>query len=72
MLVELLEDLERHGRGVGAQAGRLDHVSALAGYAHAGDGSTYALAILMNATDAHRGIGQDFEEAVTQWLNGQL
>ena len=61
------------GNGVmHVKTGRLDHVSALAGYAHASDGSTYALAILMNATDAHRGLGQDFEEAVTEWLHTQL
>ena len=65
-------DLDAGNGVMHVKTGRLDHVSALAGYAHAGDGSTYALAILMNATDAHRGIGQDFEEAVTQWLNGQL
>jgi D-alanyl-D-alanine carboxypeptidase/D-alanyl-D-alanine-endopeptidase (penicillin-binding protein 4) len=61
------------GNGVmHVKTGRMDHVSALAGYLHASDGGTYALAILMNATDAHRGLGQDFEEAVTQWLHTQL
>jgi D-alanyl-D-alanine carboxypeptidase/D-alanyl-D-alanine-endopeptidase (penicillin-binding protein 4) len=61
------------GNGVmHVKTGRLDHVSALAGYVHASDGGTYALAILMNATDAHRGLGQDFEEAVTEWLHTQL
>jgi len=61
------------GNGVmHVKTGRLDHVSALAGYVHANDGSTYALAIFMNAPDAHRGLGQDFEEAVTRWLHTQL
>ena len=61
------------GNGVmHVKTGRLDHVSALAGYVHADDGGTYALAILMNATDAHRGLGQDFEEAVTEWLHTRL
>ena len=54
------------------KTGRLDHVSALAGYVHADDGGTYALAILMNAPEAHRGLGQDFEEAVTAWLQTRL
>jgi serine-type D-Ala-D-Ala carboxypeptidase/endopeptidase (penicillin-binding protein 4) len=64
---------EDSGNGVmHVKSGRLDHVSALAGYAHADDGGVYALAILMNATDAHRGLGQDFEEAVMQWLQTQL
>jgi D-alanyl-D-alanine carboxypeptidase/D-alanyl-D-alanine-endopeptidase (penicillin-binding protein 4) len=64
---------EDSGNGVmHVKTGRLDHVSALAGYAHANDGKLYALAVLMNATDAHRGLGQEFEEAVMQWLHTQL
>jgi D-alanyl-D-alanine carboxypeptidase/D-alanyl-D-alanine-endopeptidase (penicillin-binding protein 4) len=64
---------QNSGNGVmHVKSGRLDHVSALAGYAHGSDGELYALAILMNATDAHRGLGQQFEEAVTQWLHSQL
>ena len=51
------------------KTGRLDDVSALAGYAHADDGKTYVLAILVNAEDAHRGPGQELEEAVTGWLH---
>ena len=61
------------GNGVmHVKTGRLDHVSALAGYAHADDGSLYALAILLNATDAHRGLGQEIEAAVMRWLHTQI
>jgi D-alanyl-D-alanine carboxypeptidase/D-alanyl-D-alanine-endopeptidase (penicillin-binding protein 4) len=54
------------------KTGRLDHVSALAGYAHAGDGRTYALAVMVNGEDAHRGPGQEIEAAVLDWLEGQM
>lgn len=61
------------GNGVmHVKTGRLDHVSALAGYAHADDGSLYALAILLNTTDAHRGLGQEVEEAVMRWVHSQI
>ncbi len=54
------------------KTGRLDHVSALAGYAHGDDDAIYALAVMMNATDAHRGLGQELEEAVMRWLHAQI
>lgn len=61
------------GNGVmHVKSGRLDHVSALAGFAHGDDDATYALAIMMNATDAHRGLGQELEEAVLRWLHSQI
>ena len=49
------------------KTGRLDHVSALAGYLRAASGKDYALAIIVNARDAHRGPGQEFEEAFVKW-----
>ena len=49
------------------KTGRLDHVSALAGYLRAASGKDYALAIVVNARDAHRGPGQELEEAVVRW-----
>jgi D-alanyl-D-alanine carboxypeptidase/D-alanyl-D-alanine-endopeptidase (penicillin-binding protein 4) len=54
------------------KTGRLDHVSALAGYAHGSDDALYALAIMMNSNDAHRGLGQELEEAVLRWLHTQI
>jgi D-alanyl-D-alanine carboxypeptidase len=44
-------------------------VSALAGYVHAADGRTYAVAIFGNFENAHRGPGQEIEEAVVQWVH---
>jgi len=53
------------------KTGRLDHVSALAGYVHAASGKTYVLAAIMNSEDAHRGPGQEFEEAVVRWIEAR-
>jgi serine-type D-Ala-D-Ala carboxypeptidase/endopeptidase (penicillin-binding protein 4) len=54
------------------KTGRLDHVSALAGYLRASSGRDYVIAILMNADDAHRGPGQELEEAIVRWAHEQL
>jgi D-alanyl-D-alanine carboxypeptidase/D-alanyl-D-alanine-endopeptidase (penicillin-binding protein 4) len=51
-----------------AKTGRLDHVSALAGYVHAGNGKTYVVVVIMNSENAHRGPGQELEEAVVRWV----
>jgi serine-type D-Ala-D-Ala carboxypeptidase/endopeptidase (penicillin-binding protein 4) len=60
---------ERAGAGrMHVKTGRLDHVSALAGYAHRPSGQDYVLVILVNTLDAHRGPGQELEEAVTRWV----
>jgi D-alanyl-D-alanine carboxypeptidase/D-alanyl-D-alanine-endopeptidase (penicillin-binding protein 4) len=61
------------GNGVmHVKTGRLDHVSALAGFAHGNDGRTWLLAIMVNADEAHRGPGQELEEAVMAWLHEQI
>ena len=52
------------------KTGRLDHVSALAGYVHTAT-RTYTVAIVMNSEDAHRGPGQELEEAVVRWTLSQ-
>jgi len=52
------------------KTGRLDHVSALAGYVHTAT-RTYTVAIVMNSEDAHRGPGQELEEAVVRWTQAQ-
>ena len=54
------------------KTGRLDHVSALAGYAHGDDNELYVLAILVNTPEAHRGLGQEVEEAVLRWMHAQI
>jgi D-alanyl-D-alanine carboxypeptidase/D-alanyl-D-alanine-endopeptidase (penicillin-binding protein 4) len=61
------------GNGVmHVKTGRLDHVSALAGFAHADDGSLYVLALLVNTPDAHQGLGEDLEGVVMRWLHSQI
>jgi D-alanyl-D-alanine carboxypeptidase/D-alanyl-D-alanine-endopeptidase (penicillin-binding protein 4) len=49
------------------KTGRLDHVSAVAGYVRAANGKTYVVAVVMNSPDAHRGPGQELEEAVLRY-----
>jgi D-alanyl-D-alanine carboxypeptidase/D-alanyl-D-alanine-endopeptidase (penicillin-binding protein 4) len=62
----------RSGEGlVHVKTGRLDHVSALAGYVHASNERTYVVAVVMNSPDAHRGPGQELEEAVLRWTQTQ-
>jgi D-alanyl-D-alanine carboxypeptidase/D-alanyl-D-alanine-endopeptidase (penicillin-binding protein 4) len=51
------------------KTGRLDHVSAVAGYVQAASGKTYAVAVVMNAPNAHRGPGEEFEEAVLRYVS---
>lgn len=50
------------------KTGRIDHVSALTGYLHPSDGPTYVLAVIANTENAHRGPGQELEEAVIDWV----
>jgi D-alanyl-D-alanine carboxypeptidase/D-alanyl-D-alanine-endopeptidase (penicillin-binding protein 4) len=49
------------------KTGRLDHVSAVAGYVRARTGRTYVVAVVMNSENAHRGPGQELEEAVLRY-----
>ena len=49
------------------KTGRFDHVSAVAGYVRAPNDKTYVVAVVMNSEDAHRGPGQEFEEAVLRY-----
>jgi D-alanyl-D-alanine carboxypeptidase/D-alanyl-D-alanine-endopeptidase (penicillin-binding protein 4) len=53
------------------KTGRLDHVSAVAGYVHAPTGRTYVVAVVMNSENAHRGPGQELEEAVLSFALAQ-
>ncbi|HWN37372.1 MAG TPA: D-alanyl-D-alanine carboxypeptidase, partial [Gammaproteobacteria bacterium] len=53
------------------KTGRLDHVSAVAGYVRAANDKTYVVAVVMNSPDAHRGPGQELEEAVLRYTLGQ-
>lgn len=49
------------------KTGRLDDVSAVAGYVQAASGKTYVVAVVMNATNAHRGPGEELEAAVLRF-----
>ena len=50
------------------KTGRLDHVSALAGFVQVSSGKTYVVVVFVNTEDAHRGPGQEIEEAVVRWV----
>ena len=54
------------------KTGRLDHVSALAGYVRSKRGDDYVIAVIANAQDVHRGPGQELEEAVVRYVHDQL
>ncbi len=51
------------------KTGRLDHVSALAGYVHATSGRTYVVVAMLNAPDVHRGPGEEFQDAIVRWVH---
>jgi serine-type D-Ala-D-Ala carboxypeptidase/endopeptidase (penicillin-binding protein 4) len=50
------------------KTGRLDHVSAVAGYVTAHSGQRLAVVLLINAPDAHRGLGNDLQDVVLRWV----
>jgi D-alanyl-D-alanine carboxypeptidase/D-alanyl-D-alanine-endopeptidase (penicillin-binding protein 4) len=50
------------------KTGRIDHVAALAGFVHGANGKNYVMAVMLNAPNAHRGPGQEVEEALTHWV----
>ncbi len=50
------------------KTGRLDDVSALAGYVHARSGTDYAAVVIVNSPEAHRGPGEELQEAFVRWV----
>ncbi|MFK8052296.1 MAG: D-alanyl-D-alanine carboxypeptidase/D-alanyl-D-alanine-endopeptidase [Woeseiaceae bacterium] len=50
------------------KTGRLDDVTALAGYMTARNGQRYALSILHNDKGVHRGGGEAVQDAILRWL----
>lgn len=50
------------------KTGRLDDVTALAGYMTARDGTRYALSVLHNDKGVHRGSGEAVQDAILRWL----
>lgn len=60
------------GRGLSGKAhlktGSLDDVAGIAGYLQAADGRRYAVAVLNNHEDIHRGYGDEIQDALLRWL----
>jgi len=50
------------------KTGRLDDVAALAGYVHAARGTNYIAVLMVNSPDAHRGPGEELQEAFVRWI----
>ena len=53
------------------KTGSLDHVTAIAGYLQARSGRRFAVAMLQNHPDIHRGPGHEVQEALLRWLYEQ-
>ena len=50
------------------KTGRLDEVSAIAGVMQSRGGERYVVVVILNAKDAHRGIGEAVHESVLRWV----
>ncbi len=50
------------------KTGSLDHVSSIAGYLQSREGRRYAVSVLLNHHDIHRGFGDEVQEALLRWL----
>ena len=53
------------------KTGSLDHVTAIAGYMQSRSGRRFAVAVLHNHEDIHRGTGEEVQWAVLRWLYDQ-
>jgi D-alanyl-D-alanine carboxypeptidase/D-alanyl-D-alanine-endopeptidase (penicillin-binding protein 4) len=53
------------------KTGSLDHVTAIAGYLQARSGRRFAVVMLQNHEDVHRGPGKEVQEAMLRWLYEQ-
>jgi D-alanyl-D-alanine carboxypeptidase/D-alanyl-D-alanine-endopeptidase (penicillin-binding protein 4) len=53
------------------KTGRLDDVAAVAGYVHARDGLDYVTVVVLNTKDAHRGPGEELQEALLHWVHAR-
>ncbi len=53
------------------KTGSLDHVSAIAGYMQARSGRRFAVVVLHNHEDIHRGPGEEAQTALLRWLYEQ-
>ncbi len=50
------------------KTGRLDHVTAIAGYVNARSGRNYVVVVLQNYKDVHRGLGEEVQDALLRWV----
>ena len=50
------------------KTGRIDDVSAIAGYVSAASGATYIVVIFVNAPNAHNGPGEEIQAALINWV----
>jgi serine-type D-Ala-D-Ala carboxypeptidase/endopeptidase (penicillin-binding protein 4) len=53
------------------KTGRIDDVSALAGYVNAASGKTYVVVIIVNHPGAHTGSGEAIQTELIRWVFGQ-
>jgi D-alanyl-D-alanine carboxypeptidase/D-alanyl-D-alanine-endopeptidase (penicillin-binding protein 4) len=53
------------------KTGSLDHVAGIAGYLQARSGRRFAVVVLQNHPDIHRGYGEETQEALLRWLYEQ-
>lgn len=53
------------------KTGSLDHVAGIAGYLQSLSGRRFAVVVLQNETDIHRGPGEEVQEALLRWLYEQ-
>lgn len=53
------------------KTGSLDHVESIAGYLQGASGDRYAVVMLHNYPDIHRGYGDEVQEALLDWLQKQ-
>lgn len=50
------------------KTGSLDHVAAIAGYLQGRSGRRYAVVVMQNHDDVHRGPGDEIQETLLRWL----
>ncbi len=53
------------------KTGRIDDVSSLAGYVHSTSGASYIAVVIVNASGAESGPGEQIQNAVVNWLFSQ-
>lgn len=53
------------------KTGTLDHVSAVAGYVLTHSGRRLIVVVLVNAPEAHRGLGEELQDVLLRWLVDQ-